>query len=411
MEAGGKMAVSPSATEMLLPFPSHDVELASSWVKQREDLNTAFLRSLEPDRLLHNFRVNAGLPSVAKPLEGWEAPGVGLRGHFVGHYLSAVSALVERYEDAGLARNLEKVVEGMYACQQAHGNGYLSAFPETDIEVLETRFTGVWAPYYTLHKIMQGLLDVYLRTGNEKAYAMVEGLAGYVDRRMSKLDPATVARMMYTADANPQNEMGGMNEVLYQLYCVSGKPRYLELASLFDPSWFLEPLVRNEDILSGLHANTHIALVNGFVRRYESTGEECYGKSVANFWNMLMHSHAYVNGTSSGPRPNVTTETSLTAEHWGEPCHLCNTLTKGIAESCVTHNTQRLNASLFSWTGNPCYADVYMNMFYNAVLPVQSRSTGAYVTICRWGHLVIRRTWRTTTSSVAAGLVPKRLPN
>ena len=158
MEAGGKMAVSPSATEMLLPFPSHDVELASSWVKQREDLNTAFLKSLEPDRLLHNFRVNAGLPSVAKPLEGWESPGVGLRGHFVGHYLSAVSALVERYEDAGLARNLEKVVEGMYACQQAHGNGYLSAFPETDIEVLETRFTGVWAPYYTLHKIMQGLL-------------------------------------------------------------------------------------------------------------------------------------------------------------------------------------------------------------------------------------------------------------
>ena len=158
MEAGGKMAVSPSATEMLLPFPSHDVELASSWVKQREDLNTAFLRSLEPDRLLHNFRVNAGLSSVAKPLEGWESPGVGLRGHFVGHYLSAVSALVERYEDAGLARNLEKVVEGMYACQQAHGNGYLSAFPETDIEVLETRFTGVWAPYYTLHKIMQGLL-------------------------------------------------------------------------------------------------------------------------------------------------------------------------------------------------------------------------------------------------------------
>ena len=370
---------SPSATEMLLPFPSHDVELASSWVKQREDLNTAFLKSLEPDRLLHNFRVNAGLPSVAKPLEGWESPGVGLRGHFVGHYLSAVSALVERYEDAGLARNLEKVVEGMYACQQAHGNGYLSAFPETDIEVLETRFTGVWAPYYTLHKIMQGLLDVYLRTGNEKAYAMVEGLAGYVDRRMSKLDPATVARMMYTADANPQNEMGGMNEVLYQLYCVSGKPRYLELASLFDPSWFLEPLVRNEDILSGLHANTHIVLVNGFARRYESTGEECYRKSVANFWNMLMHSHAYVNGTSSGPRPNVTTETSLTAEHWGEPCHLCNTLTKGIAESCVTHNTQRLNASLFSWTGNPCYADVYMNMFYNAVLPVQSRSTGAYV--------------------------------
>ena len=361
------------------PFSGKEVELTASWVRLRESLDSAFLQSIEPDRLLHNFRVTAGLPSLAKPLEGWESPKVGLRGHFAGHYLSALSALAERYGDGWASRRLEYMVDELYKCQQAHGNGYLSAFPEKDLEILETRFTGVWAPYYTLHKIMQGLLDAYVRTGNRKAYGMVEALADYVDGRMSELEPERIARMMYTVQANPQNEAGAMNEVLYELYGISGNPRHLALAACFDPDWFLEPLVRHEDILSGLHANTHLVLVNGFARRYEVTGEEKYREAAMNFWEMLMSAHVYVNGTSSGPRPVATTRTSMTSEHWGEPGHLCNTLTCEIAESCVTHNTQKLSAFLFGWTGSPCYADAYMNTFYNGVLPVQSASTGAFV--------------------------------
>ncbi|MEO6520803.1 MAG: beta-L-arabinofuranosidase domain-containing protein [Mucilaginibacter sp.] len=360
-------------------FESSAVTLDSSWVQRREDLNTAYLKSLDPDRLLHNFRVNAKLPSTAKPLEGWEAPGIGIRGHFVGHYLSAISSLVERYKDPLLIQRLTYMVDELDKCQLALGNGYLSAFPERDFDVLETRFGGVWAPYYTYHKIMQGLLDAYERTGNKKAYGMVINMASYVEKRMAKLDAATIDKVLYSVEANPGNEAGAMNEVLYKLYTVSKDPRHLALAKLFDRDWLLQPLAQNKDMLSGLHANTHLVLVNGFAQRYTLTGEKQYHDAACNFWDMLIGSHAYTNGSSSGPRPNVTTPTSLTAEHWGVPNQLSNTMTREIAESCVSHNTQKLTASLFEWTANAKYANMYMNTFYNAVMALQNAHTGQAV--------------------------------
>lgn len=366
-------------TDKAFPFPDSSVTLNPSWIKSREDLNTAYLKSLDPDRLLHNFRVNAGIPSTAKPLEGWEAPNIGLRGHFTGHYLSAVSMLVERYRDSLLASRLNYMVDELYKCQQALGHGYLSAFPEKEFDTLEKKFGGVWAPYYTYHKIMQGLLDVSIRTGNKKAYDMVVSMASYVESRMSKLDSATIDKMLYTAAANPANEAGAMNEVLYKLYKISKDPRHLALAKIFDRDWFAVPLSGNEDILSGLHSNTHLVLVNGFAQRYSITGEKKYSNAVFNFWNMLIAHHAYANGSSSGPRPNVTTPTSLTAEHWGVPDHLSNTMTKETSESCVTHNTQKLTSTLFSWTADPKYSSTYMNTFYNAVLPTQNYVTGTNV--------------------------------
>lgn len=368
-----------TGVEKAKPFSNAAVTLRPSWIKQREELNTRFLKSLEPDRLLHNFRVNAGLPSDAQPLEGWEAPKIGLRGHFVGHYLSAISCAVEKYHDAQLAGALNYMIEELYKCQQALGNGYLSAFPEKDFEVLETRYSGVWAPYYTYHKIMQGLLDAYVRTGNKKAYDMVIQMASYVDRRMSRLDARTIEKVLYSVGANPSNEAGAMNEVLYKLYKVSKNPKHLALAKIFDRDWFLIPLSQNQNILSGLHSNTHLVLVNGFAQRYSIMRDKPYYDAVVNFWNMLMKEHTYVNGSSSGPRPNVVTRTSLSAEHWGVPGHLSNTLTKEIAESCVSHNTQKLTSTLFTWEANPIYADVYMNTFYNSILALQSAHTGACV--------------------------------
>ena len=363
----------------LCTFPMENVILHDSWIKQRENLTINYLKSLDPDRLLHNFRINAGLSSDAFPLDGWESPQIGLRGHFVGHYLSAVSHVVRRYDDIVLKQKLNYLIDELAKCQLKLGNGYLSAFPETDFDVLETRFGGVWAPYYTYHKLMQGLLDVYVNTQNVRAYDMLLNMADYVDARMGRLDDRTISQMLYTTQANPSNEAGGMNDVLYKVYEVSGNEKYLKLARKFDRKWFLMPLANNEDILSGLHANTHIVLVNGFAECYELTQDPVYYDAVVNFWDMLIGSHAYVNGSSSGPRPNATTPTSLVAEHWGRPGQLSNTLTKKIAETCVTHNTQKLTSSLFQWTKKTKYADAYMNTFYNSVLSSQNSRTGDFV--------------------------------
>jgi uncharacterized protein len=368
-----------TTSEKAIPFPNASVTLKPSLITNREDLNTTYLKSLDPDRLLHNFRVNAKLPSDAKPLEGWEAPFIGLRGHFSGHYLSAVSVLVEKYKDTLLSRRLSYMIDELYKCQQALGNRYLSAFPEKDFDTLEKKYGGVWAPYYTYHKIMQGLLDAHVRTGNKRAYEMVVNMAAYVEKRMAKLNGETIEKMFYTAEANPSNEAGAMNEVLYKLYKISKDPRHLALAKIFDRDWFAVPLSKNKDILSGLHSNTHLVLINGFAQRYSITGEALYRNATVNFWDMLLNHHAYANGSSSGPRPNVVTPTSLTAEHWGVPGHLSNTMTKEIAESCVSHNTQKLTSTLFSWSADPKYADTYMNTFYNAVLPTQNIHTGTNV--------------------------------
>lgn len=361
------------------PFPIEDVILEDSWVKKRENLNIEYLKSLNPDRLLYNFKVNSGFPSSALPLSGWESPEIGLRGHFVGHYLSAISFIVRKYNDAFLSERLHYMINELYKCQQALGEGYLSAFPKTEFDKLEKNESGIWAPYYTYHKIMQGLLDVFVNTENKKAYDMLCGMADYVNMRMSRLDSTIIAKMLYTTQANPSNEAGGMNEVLYNLYYISQNEKYLRLAKIFDRRWFLNPLINNEDILDGLHSNTHIALVNGFAKCYQVTKNPLYYDAVVHFWEILNFSHAYANGTSSGPRPNVTTPVSLTSEHWGKAGQLSNTLTGEIAETCVSHNTQKLTRQLFEWTQLPQYANAYMNTFYNAVMAEQNDETGAFV--------------------------------
>jgi hypothetical protein len=377
--SGKQISKAVSGVVKVLPFSPSEVVLNSSWIKQREALNTAYLHQLDPERLLHNFRVNAGLPSSAKPLEGWESPGCGLRGHFTGHYLSACAALIAKDSDTLLSKRISYMIDELAVCQQKMGGKYLSAFPESEFDTLEKKYSGVWAPYYTFHKIMQGLLDVYTLTGNQNAYQILLNMADYVEARMAKLPETEIEKILYSAEANPTNEAGGMNEVLHNLYAVSKDPKHLKLAELFDRKWFYQPLTDGKDILSGLHSNTHIVLVNGFARRFENTGEADFQKAAENFWEMLLNHHAYVNGSSSGPRPISTTPTSRIAEHWGHADRLSATLTGEIAESCVTHNTQKLTANLFCWTADPRYAEAYMNTFYNAVLPIQNSENGAVV--------------------------------
>lgn len=374
-----KSVVSNDFKSVAIPFRPNEVKLSPSWLLDREKLNLNYLYKLDADRLLHNFRGNAGIPSSAKNLDGWEHPTVGLRGHFTGHYLSACASEIANNGDTLLLNRLNYMVDVLTECQQKLGGKYLSAFPESDFEMLEKQAGFVWAPYYTYHKVMQGLLDVYTLAGNKKAYELVLNMADYVQGRIDKLSPETIEKMLFTPNANPLNEAGAMNEVLHNLYAVSHDPKHLKMAEIFDRDWYAKPLIQGKDILAGLHSNTHIVLVNGFAKRYENTKEVDYQAAAKNFWEMLSNHHCYANGTSSGPRPIPTTPTAIKGEHWGLPDRLSTTLTDEIAESCVTHNHQKLTSTLFSWTADARYADVYMNTSYNAVLPTQNTQNGAVV--------------------------------
>src|SRR5579863_1646108 len=155
--AGHPIALSaqpfPLSQVRLLPGPFHDAMV----------LDENYLLSLDCDRLLRNFRVNANLPTDARPYGGWEAPNVELRGHAVGHYLSACSLMYASTGDPRFKERVDKIVSGFAECQAALGSnathfGYLSAFPESFIDRVESG-RQVWAPWYTLHKIMAGLLD------------------------------------------------------------------------------------------------------------------------------------------------------------------------------------------------------------------------------------------------------------
>ena len=163
-----KLKVQPVVAARARSFPLQSVRLLDGPFKHAMELDEKYLLSLDTDRLLHTFRVNAGLPSTAKPLGGWEEPKCELRGHFVGHYLSACALMYASTGDEKLKQKGDAVVAGLAACQAKLGSGYLSAFPEEFFDRVEAA-KPVWAPYYTLHKIFAGLLDMYVYCDNQQA--------------------------------------------------------------------------------------------------------------------------------------------------------------------------------------------------------------------------------------------------
>ena len=223
------------------PLPRTHVRLLPGPIKRRQDLNGQYLLQLDPDRLLHNFRVNAGLPSTAVPLGGWENPACGLRGHFTGHYLSACAAMHQATGDEAFKHRLDEILAGLSQCQAKLGGSYLSAFPATEFDTLEQKFGGVWAPYYTLHKILAGLIDAH-HAGANQALPMAVALGGWVKHRVVRLPTETLEPMLRTDNLNPSNEYGGIGVAMYDLYAIARNPSQLAAAKLFDREWFIAPL-------------------------------------------------------------------------------------------------------------------------------------------------------------------------
>lgn len=161
------------------PFPLSDVQLApDSDFALNQNLNLEYLLSLDVDSLLYTYRVTAGLEAPGEPYGGWEGPDVEIRGQFTGHYLSALAFAYKNTGDEAFKKRGDEVVADLAACQSAMGSGYLSAFPSSHFDRLET-LQPVWAPYYVIHKILQGLLDQHRLVGQPDALRVLRGSAAY----------------------------------------------------------------------------------------------------------------------------------------------------------------------------------------------------------------------------------------
>jgi DUF1680 family protein len=341
------------------PFDLKQVRLLDGPFKDAMERDRKYLHELSSDRLLHMFRVNAGLPSSAEPLGGWEKPDCELRGHTMGHYLSACALMYASTGDEKLKAKADAIVAELAKCQKALGkSGYLSAFPETWFDRVEAG-KPVWAPYYTLHKIYAGLLEMYVHCGNQQALEVAEKMAAWNKTRLDKLDRDHMQRMLNGT------EQGGMNEALANLYALTGNAEYLQMSDRFNEDHYIEPLLRGEDRLKGEHVNSFIPNIIGSARQYELTGDPNDCKIAEYFWSEVVNHRCYCTGGTSNE------------EHWRtDPDQLANELGDHTQETCCTYNMLKLTRHLFGWTADVQYADYYERALYNSILSTQNPQTG-----------------------------------
>jgi DUF1680 family protein len=347
----GLAASRPDAGVSAFPFPLGQVTLLAGPFLDNMNRTLSYLSFVDPDRLLYTFRTNVGLSTRgAAPVGGWESPTTELRGHSTGHLLSA---LAQAYAATGTAAYKTKgdyLVGELAACQAASPGagfhtGYLSAYPENFFDRLESG-QSVWAPYYTLHKIMAGLLDQYLLAGNTQALTVLLSKAGWVDWRTGRLTTAQMQSVLNT-------EFGGMNEVLANLCQATGDTRWLTVAQRFDHTRIYDPLANNTDQLAGFHGNTQLAKLMGAIREYTASGTQRYADIATNFWDIVTRHHTYVIGGNTN------------GEYFQQPDRIASQLSSSTCECCNTYNMLKLTRQLFFH--NPARAD-YLDYYERALL-------------------------------------------
>ncbi|EFN57261.1 hypothetical protein CHLNCDRAFT_143813 [Chlorella variabilis] len=259
-------------------FSLADVQLArgSEYARNFEQ-NSEYLLALEPDRLLYNFRKTAGLPAPGASYGGWEWSGVEIRGHFVGHYLSALALATLHSGRPELRERCGVMVSELKKVQDAAGTGYLSAFPESHFDRLEA--------LQPVHKILAGLLDQHRLVGTAGALGAARRMASHFCARVRAVVAANGTDHWHRV---LEVEFGGMNEALYNLYAITKSPEHAECAHFFDKPAFFRPLAEGRDPLPGLHANTHMAQVPGFTARYELLGDGEAQVAAATFFGTLL---------------------------------------------------------------------------------------------------------------------------
>jgi DUF1680 family protein len=335
------------------PFPMGQVRLTSGRFMDNQTRTLNYLRYVDVDRLLYNFRANHRLSTNgAASNGGWDAPNFPFRTHMQGHFLTAWAQAWAVLGDTTCRDKANYMVAELAKCQANNGaagfgTGYLSGFPESDFTALEARtLSNGNVPYYCVHKTLAGLLDAWRYLGNTQARTVLLALAGWVDTRTSRLSSSQMQAMLGT-------EFGGMNAVLTDIYQQTGDSRWLTAAQRFDHASVFNPLASNQDQLNGLHANTQVPKWIGAAREYKATGTTRYRDIATNAWNITVNAHTYVIGGNSQ------------AEHFRPPNAIAGYLNTDTCEQCNTYNMLKLTREL--WLIDPNRA-AYFDYFERALL-------------------------------------------
>ncbi len=350
-------------------FDIKDVKLLDGPFKHATELNEKMLLSFEPDRFLAKFRTEAGLKPKAEHYHGWEDNSIA--GHSLGHYLSAVSLMYETTGDTAFKNRADYIVSELAACQDADGDGYIGAFTDGkrileeevakgDIRAKGFDLNGIWVPFYTEHKVLDGLIHAYKLCGNQKALEVATKFSDWLYTIVKDLNDDQIQEMLNC-------EHGGINEVLAELYGLTKNEKYMQMSHIFHHKAIIDSMAHHKDILAGKHANTQIPKFVGTARRYELTGDSSDYQASEFFWDRVVHHHSYVTGGNCNH------------EYFGEPDSLRNRLSDGTTETCNVYNMLKLTSHLFEWEAKPEMADFYERALFNHILSSQNPVDGRVI--------------------------------
>ncbi|TMI96523.1 MAG: glycoside hydrolase family 127 protein [Bacteroidetes bacterium] len=360
-----KIKVKPVVPIRAYSFNLKEVRLLNSPFRHAMTMDSSYLLQIKPDRLLYRFHKHAGLPVKDSIYGGWEKDGIS--GHTLGHYLSACSMMYASTGDKEFKNRVDYIVDELRKCQVARKTGYIGAVPNEDTVFAQVKrgdirsagfdLNGAWVPWYTLHKVLAGLLDAYLYCDNSTALTIAVAAADWTATIVNGLNEEQRLKMLNC-------EHGGMNEVLANIYAITGNKKYLALSRKFHDEFVLGQLANHIDPMPGKHSNTNVPKAIGCSRRYEITGDE-RDKTIATFfWESMVKHHTYVIGGNSNYK------------YCGKEDSLNDRLSDNTCETCNTYNMLKLTRHLFAWQPSGELMDFYERALYNHILASQNPETG-----------------------------------
>lgn len=346
-------------------LPISNVTLLDGPFRKSMELDSAYLMTLNPNRLLARFYINAGFPPRDSVYGGWES--TGLSGHTMGHYLSAISMMYASTHQEEFKKRAAYIVYELAICQEKRNTGYVGAIPQEDELWQKVRngqikssgfdLNGAWSPWYTVHKLMAGLMDAYLYLDNQQALEVAIKMADWTYDLMVPMNDSVRNKMLLC-------EYGGMNEVLANIYAVTGNKKYMKVANLFEDDFVMGKLAQKIDPMPGKHSNTNVPKAISAARQFELNGNAKDATIASFFWETMVKSHSYVIGGNSN------------YEYCGDAGKLNDRLSDNTCETCNTYNMLKLTRHLFSWQPKGSLMDYYERALYNHILSSQNSKTG-----------------------------------